>query len=651
MSGSGSRQVEYIKDVRISRGIGKEYLVKWSNNLVYEWAPERVLQAWNHKIEEFNQSANNIQDDGGNLLIKEEGTSFHNISMKSREDQEMARQEFFTKSRSYKPVGVSDSALAPTELVKAGTRKRPILETRPEKESDLVINKKYKLPSANDTTSSNEHILHSTTLSFSTSHLGTNYEVNNDKTNSSNSHRASDMTSSAILIPERIDAKLFNTRSPQLSTGEHSRYTWQGVLSKRVNEQFVANVMVTSLDGDNRADSKLFEILQTKRQLTVTSLIPLKYLLALYKSHEDDNKITESPSMMWSTDDASTSLEDMATELEYRGQASIIWFRPWIVVFLCPSSSEVRKSFRIAEPSAPFIIMSLSLRSLPERLEYSIMIDSAELLTRRDLKDADQYNGTLMSLGLQFPKEFNSQFANATFTIVAPSAVQYETDDMIAYLKTLGGTYEHWNNCHDVSIVLIHRIFVRQMMTIPHLDKLKRNKVRIYLFGYGEDPWASPIPKEVYRAGGIITVSSQILCMEDGVIDTVLGHINHQKKTSPTALWLFKIHSDTFRHLREIIDNVSDVHSRNRIQDALTKLQNAINSKRVEVFAPNEVWEPIIHCNPSEILHWSMMRMHLFYHYEFRHFIILDVQKNGVFEKLGLEIMSLDQFKQVYGHV
>ena len=28
-----------------------------------------------------------------------------------------------------------------------------------------------------------------------------------------------------------------------------------------------------------------------------------------------------------------------------------------------------------------------------------------------------------------------------------------------------------------------------------------------------------------------------------------------------------------------------------RIQDALTKLQNAINSKRVEVFAPNEVWE------------------------------------------------------------
>ena len=64
--------------------------------------------------------------------------------------------------------------------------------------------------------------------------------------------------------------------------------------------------------------------------------------------------------------------------------------------------------------------------------------------------------------------------------------------------------------------------------------------------------------------GGIITVSSQILCMEDGVIDTVLGHINHQKKTSPTALWLFKIHSDTFRHLREIIDNVSDVHSRNR---------------------------------------------------------------------------------------
>src|SRR5207253_10921629 len=65
--------------------------------------------------------------------------------------------------------------------------------------------------------------------------------------------------------------------------------------------------------------------------------------------------------------------------------------------------------------------------------------------------------------------------------------------------------------------------------------------------------------------GGIITVSSQILCMEDGVIDTVLGHINHQKKTSPTALWLFKIHSDTFRHLREIIDNVSDVHSRNRL--------------------------------------------------------------------------------------
>src|SRR6185312_5626143 len=53
---------------------------------------------------------------------------------------------------------------------------------------------------------------------------GTNYEVNNDKTNSSNSHRASDMTSSAILIPERIDAKLFNTRSPQLSTVEHSRY-------------------------------------------------------------------------------------------------------------------------------------------------------------------------------------------------------------------------------------------------------------------------------------------------------------------------------------------------------------------------------------------------------------------------------------------
>ena len=99
--------------------------------------------------------------------------------------------------------------------------------------------------------------------------------------------------------------------------------------------------------------------------------------------------------------------------------------------------------------------MSLSLRSLPERLEYSIMIDSAELLTRRDLKDADQYNGTLMSLGLQFPKEFNSQFENATFTIVAPPAVQYETDDMIAYLKTLGGTYEHWNNCHDVSIVLV----------------------------------------------------------------------------------------------------------------------------------------------------------------------------------------------------
>jgi hypothetical protein len=39
------------------------------------------------------------------------------------------------------------------------------------------------------------------------------------------------------------------------------------------------------------------------------------------------------------------------------------------------------------------------------------------------------------------------------------------------------------------------------MMTIPHLDKLKRNKVRIYLFGYGDDPWASPLPKEVYRAG------------------------------------------------------------------------------------------------------------------------------------------------------
>ncbi|CAG8590743.1 1793_t:CDS:2 [Paraglomus occultum] len=553
MSGSGSRQVEYIKDVRISRGIGKEYLVKWSNNLVYEWVPERVLQAWNHKIEEFNQSVNSIQDSGCNLQIKEEGTSF---STKSREDQEMARQEFFIKfARNNKPVGVSDSALAPTELVKAGTRKRPISETRPEKESDVVINKKYKLPSSNDAISSNEHILHSTTpLSFSTSHIGTSY----DKTNSSNSHRASDMTPPII-----------NRGSPQLATGEHSRYTWQGVLSKRVNEQFVANVMVTSLDGDNRADSKLFDILQTKRQLTVTSLIPLKYLLALYKSREKDNKITESPSMMWSTDDASTSLENMATELEYRGQASIIWFRPWIVVFLCPSSSEVRKSFRIAEPSAPFIIVSLSLRSLPEKLEYSIMIDSAELLTRRDLKDADQYNGTLMSLGLQFPKEFNSQFANATFTIVAPPAVQYETDDMIAYLKTLGGTYEHWNNCHDVSIVLIHRIFVRQMMTIPHLDKLKRNKVRIYLFGYGEDPWASPMPKEVYRAGGIITVSSQILCMEDGVIDTVLGHINHQKKTSPTALWLFKIHSDTFRHLREIIDNVSDVHSRNRFVELL----------------------------------------------------------------------------------
>ena len=114
MSGSGSRQVEYIKDVRISRGIGKEYLVKWSNNLVYEWVPERVLQAWNHKIEEFNQSVNSIQDNGCNLQIKEEGASFHSISAKSREDQEMARQEFFTKSRNYKPVGVSDSALAPT---------------------------------------------------------------------------------------------------------------------------------------------------------------------------------------------------------------------------------------------------------------------------------------------------------------------------------------------------------------------------------------------------------------------------------------------------------------------------------------------------------------------------------------------------------
>ena len=103
-----------------------------------------------------------------------------------------------------------------------------VSETRPEKESDLVINKKYKLPSANDTTSSNEHILHSTTpLSFSTSHFGTDYEVSHitDKANSSNQHRASDMTSRAILVPERIDAKLFNTRSSQLSTGEHSRYT------------------------------------------------------------------------------------------------------------------------------------------------------------------------------------------------------------------------------------------------------------------------------------------------------------------------------------------------------------------------------------------------------------------------------------------
>ena len=34
-----------------------------------------------------------------------------------------------------------------------------------------------------------------------------------------------------------------------------------------------------------------------------------------------------------------------------------------------------------------------------------------------------------------------------------------------------------------------------------------------------------------------------------------------------------------------------------RIQDALTKLQNAINSKRVEVFAPNEVWE--VNITPS----------------------------------------------------
>jgi hypothetical protein len=79
-----------------------------------------------------------------------------------------------------------------------------------------------------------------------------------------------------------------------------------------VNEQSVANVMITSLDGDNRADSKLLYV----------------YLLALYKSHESDNEALGSgayPSVMWSADDQSTaSLADMATELKYRGQVSDI---------------------------------------------------------------------------------------------------------------------------------------------------------------------------------------------------------------------------------------------------------------------------------------------------------------------------------------
>jgi hypothetical protein len=108
------------------------------------------------------------------------------------------------------------------------------------------------------------------------------------------------------------------------------------------------------------------------------------------------------------------------------------------------------------------------------------MIDNAELLTRRDLKDADQYNGTLLSLGLQFPKEFSSQFANANFTIVAPPAVQYETDDMIAYLKTLGGTYEHWNDCHDVSIVLVS--FTTSLYLTPNIQASDESICRSTVF-------------------------------------------------------------------------------------------------------------------------------------------------------------------------
>ncbi|CAG8635014.1 3279_t:CDS:10 [Funneliformis caledonium] len=223
-----------------------------------------------------------------------------------------------------------------------------------------------------------------------------------------------------------------------------------------------------------------------------------------------------------------------------------------------------------------------------------------------------------------------------------------EVQELLLVMEILGAIYDE-NYSENISLVLVHVLFLKQLLFMRNLMDFKRlPNCRFLLFGTDLIGSYKPIRfKEHLPNGGMISATTFTFLQEEQVSNRIINVIDYQD-----APWDYLLYINVMDNLADLGQNQNNQRAFQAWHEAMAAIgmKKARYIRREEMFMPEKVPEE----PPSMVssLTRTMLRIHTMYASERRHFILIRHPKEEEFSNVsfpGVWKMSLQEFEQNFG--